>query len=140
MNEKAWNEMKTRLDRLEARNRLLTMAVLVLLCACGLTAVMSAADPWDVQGVVRAKSFVVVDNLGESRAEMGISYNGTAGLFLYDNIGRGRATLTTRFDGTPAMMVYDSFGAPRVMLSTAYDGTPRFSIYDPTGKRLFTAP
>jgi hypothetical protein len=140
MNDLIISEMKTRLDRLEARNRLLTLAVLVLLCACGLIAVMSAANPWDVQGVVRAKSFVVVDDIGNNRAELGIATNGTCGLFVRDNREDTRMEIVTEFDGTPVMMAYDSFGAPRVMLSTAYDGTPRFSLYNSAGKRLFTAP
>jgi len=55
--------MQSRLDRLEAKNRLLAVALLGLLGLCALAFGCAAASS-PVQEVVRAKAFVVVDASG----------------------------------------------------------------------------
>jgi len=56
--------LHSRLDRLEAKNRLLAVALLGLLGLCALFLILSAAAPAPVQDVVRAKAFQVVDASG----------------------------------------------------------------------------
>jgi hypothetical protein len=138
--EAKWTRQEARLTRLKAHNWLLSWALLGLLAVCALTFILSAADPWNVQGVVRAKSFVVVDDIGNNRAELGVAPNGTCGLFLRDDMEDTRMMVVTEYDGTPGLTVYDSFGKARAMLTTLYDGTPQFGLYDARGKKLFLAP
>ncbi len=91
--------LQKRLDRLEAKNRLLSWALLGLLVIGALTFILSAAAPSDVQDVVRAKSFEVIDVDGGKRAGISTLSDGSTGLSFYDASGNERIALGVLSDG-----------------------------------------
>ena len=68
-----------RLDRLEARNRLLACALLVLLALVGLMgfyAILNAESAPVTHKVIRAEGFYAVDDQGEALGMLGVNQKG----------------------------------------------------------------
>ena len=59
---------------------------------------------------VRAERFVMVDELGVTRAELGLLKDEQPGLALYDEAGSMRAMLGLEEDGRPVLEFYDEAG------------------------------
>jgi len=123
--------LHSRLDRLEARNRLLAVALLVILGLCALAFGCAASSP--VQDVVRAKAFEVVDANGKLTAKLGTLPDGSAGLVLHDASGERRALLSTDTDSAPGLYLYDASGNRRALLTTRSDGSPGLYLWDDIG-------
>ena len=132
--------LQSRLDRLEARNRLLACALLTLAGLISLFLILSAVAPTAVSDVVRARSFEVVDASGEVRAKLGIHPDGSPTLRLCDTSGEIRAELCTRADGATWLSLLDANAQTRAALGTDADGSPGLWLHDASGNVLFSAP
>jgi hypothetical protein len=80
--------------------------------------------------VIRAKSFVVVDDQGRIRALLSVIKTGS-GLALYDESGKVRARLDVNED-FPLLTLHDEKGTPRAVLDVTKYG-PELSFHDEKG-------
>lgn len=76
---------------------------------------------------VRCESFVLVDDVGKTRAHMGL-LNGDPVLELYDAMGERRAALGLE-EGDPGLVLYASNGLGEVVLGHLA-GDPVLACYD----------
>ncbi|MFH1537409.1 MAG: hypothetical protein ABIH66_00525 [bacterium] len=110
--EERVEKLESELARERRRNRRLPIiTVLVCLLAFGLfeaTATLLAARSDGNEREIRATSFVLVDENGESRAGL-ILFKGEPRLVLYDENGESRAALKLTF-GEPGLSLYDKKG------------------------------
>jgi hypothetical protein len=127
--------LRLRIEYLERRarrsNRAL-IAVATLAAAIpllGLARQQAAAAPADV---VQAKSFVVVDADGKTRARFGIEENNSTELRLLDSKGRLRIRAAIHKDQEPIVSVVDEEDKNRVAM--VYDGNPHFILSQKGGK------
>ena len=155
--------LQTRLDRLEKKNHLLLWVLVGLLAISSFLFILSAAAQPEVQDVVRANSFEVVDADGTVLAKLGPGEKGSSGLALCDASGKLRAAIGITADGTNGLAVYDAGGTGRIVLSilsngstglavfdasenvraafgTLPDGSPKLQLIDAGGNDLFSAP
>jgi hypothetical protein len=130
--EHVLSALQARLDRLEAKNRLLSWALLALLAIGGLLAILSAVDT--PQDVIHAKGFDVVDDSGNVLAAFGILETGTPVLRLNDAEGNVRSQLGISEDGMVFIDFTGADGSTRLALSTHADGTPEIDFFGPNGK------
>lgn len=157
--EERVEKLESELARERRRSRRLpAVTVLVCLLAFGLfeaTATLLAARSNGNQGEIRATSFVLVDENGKERAELGL-FKGDPWIDLRDKKGKIRAKLNL-VDDEPMLNLLDKNGNlrfwlnetslallvkngnPRVDLSLR-DGDPRLALLDKNGKLLWSAP
>ena len=142
------------LAKSKRQNRRLVVAGAVLLA--GATFFLAAwARPVDV----RARSFILVDQDGRTRAQLVIEKEGPklvlgdengniraglnantegTGLFLFDENGKTRVMLGATSDG-PGLFLDDENGKTRATLGAIKDGQALF-LYDKNGKVFWSAP
>ena len=132
---------ETTLRQLEDANRklrrfgwsVLVGAVVVL----GFTAavvVMFATQRLPSPGsVVQARSFVLQDAQGRSRATWGVTKEGAVQLALQDDQGQPRARMSVLEDGSTGLALVDSAGHPRAALGLLTDGTINLVFADQSG-------
>lgn len=124
--------LAARVERLERQNRWLTSALLIVAVGAALLVTLAAVAPPSIQDVVKAKSFAVVDDEGNVRAELGFSADGSHGLVLRDADGSERATLAVSTKGSAqGLSLRDPEGKTRALLAVSPDGF--------AGVRLFGA-
>ena len=106
-----------------------------------------------VEGEVRAKHFVLVDEKGRERASLVADQAGSVFLVMFDAMGKTRANLSVSNDG-PSLVLYDATGRQRSIIgSTTLVGShvnengiaekaPASSIvlFDKSGKLLWRQP
>lgn len=106
-----------------------------------------------VEGEVRARHFVLVDDRGKERASLVADQAGSVFLVMFDAAGKTRANLSVGNDG-PSLVLYDATGRQRTIIgSTTLVGShvndngiaekgPASSIvlFDKGGKLLWREP
>lgn len=124
--------LAVRVERLERQNRWLSRALMIVAVGAALLVTLAAMSPPSIQDVVTAKSFEVVDDEGNVRAELGVLPDGSHGLALHDADGNERATLGVWPHGTAqSLSLHDPDGKMRALLAVSPDGF--------AGMRLFGA-
>ncbi len=119
-------------------------AVLLVLSIFWLSWAMRTSAPMKAQNRVsdkiRAKKFVLVDKMGNPRAQLCTDPDGDPGLYLDDHSGIGRAGLFLREDGWPALQMWDKRAVTRLWIGFQVEGPPGIIIFDAKGGALFSAP
>ena len=90
-----------------------------------------------VHDVVRAKSFQLVNDSGQTRAEMTLDADGDPMLFMNDRNGQRRFRIYQMTGGKFALVINDWQGKARLWLGEANDGTPMIFMTDRNGNRRF---
>ena len=86
---------------------------------------------------IRASSFLLVDENGRARAELGIIKDGTR-LAIYDESGKTHAALVVTRDGSH-IALHDENGEIRALLSVTKEG-PVLALLDENGEVVSEAP
>jgi hypothetical protein len=121
--------IEERLEKLERQNRRMKLAGLGAMVIAGAFVLMGQASGPRTPPEVRAKSFVLVDANGETRARLYMSASGKGPeLDLLDAKGNERLTL----DG-PGLTLYDVNGKLRAVLAAGSNGTA-LQLDDANGK------
>lgn len=109
------------------------LGVLVLSLLCfGLLAATRMQQAL-VPEVISAKSFVVVNEFGDTRAEIGLNEQGTAGLFLRDDYGILRGAFTHDNEQTK-LFLYDKDETTRVGIAHFAHGGSGVALHGPGSK------
>ncbi len=87
---------------------------------------------------IRARRFIVVDDRGTTRVQLGLLGEEGAGLELADSRGVGRAAIAVRPDGAAAIEMLGEERHPRVTLEVLPDGSPRLELRGPDGMSAVT--
>lgn len=132
IDEHVLSALHARLGRLEAKNRLLSWALLALLAIGGLLVILSAVDT--PQDVIHAKGFNVVDDSGNTLATLGMLVNGTPVLRINDAEGNVRSQLGIAEDGMVFIDFTSADGMTKLALSTYADGRTEVDFFGPNGK------
>ncbi|MCH8311034.1 MAG: hypothetical protein IIB17_11155 [Chloroflexi bacterium] len=93
-------------------------------------------------------SFTMIDDLGEFRAWLFLSADGSPNLILVDNsrfilmdgAGEFRAIMRLDQSGLPSLDFRDETGAPRSALRLDENGSPDFVLTGDAGEPVFSAP
>ncbi len=149
-------DLATRLTQLERRQRLTVAVLLVSLLALGLVAAKRTAP-----AVVDARAFVLVDEAGESRAQLALAEDGAVSFLMKGPGGRSDAGMTVMADGSVALRLKNTQrtgtieiapdGAAHVRFMQASSkaavelgidgkGRPRIVLNDGFGKVVHQAP
>jgi len=91
-----------------------------------------------VQDVVRAKRFVLVDEVGATVGAFGV-FDGQLSLLLHDKNQKARAVLAVDKEGQPALVLLDENGKIRAQFDIE-NNEPRLMLLDEKGKTTFLAP
>jgi hypothetical protein len=138
--EERLEKMECELTAAKRRNRWLVAGMALAVGAFALAWTFTrTANTAQAQGAageaaakeVRATQFVLVDENGKTRAEMGTVKVGGSGLILYDENGTVRATLGADKDGS-RLTLFDENGKTRAVLGADKDA-PRLIMFDETG-------
>ena len=91
-----------------------------------------------VHDVVKAKSFQLVNDAGQTRAGMSLDADGDPTLFMNDRDGQLRFQIyQTTESGQFALTINDRHGIARLWIGEANDGTPMLFMADSSGSRRF---
>ena len=123
-----------RLEKLERQNhRLKRAGLIVMVLAAATLLIGQAALKWKVE----AQSFVLKDENGKVRAELGMAGHGPL-LALYDEDGARRAVLGIAERG-PGLFLLDSTQRRRAAFGVVDKG-PVLILFDEEGKTIFSKP
>ncbi|MFO0890747.1 MAG: hypothetical protein U0790_16580 [Isosphaeraceae bacterium] len=129
--------LSARIERLEASNRSLTVAVrrfrLGGLVGAATLAILFLTGAVTIPQTLEARNFILRDESGKMRAALAIRPDGTPGLALYEKDGRVRLSLDLGTDG-PAVNLMDGIGKPQAALAMRKDGTPGLGLFDSSGQ------
>jgi len=149
MNEPTMETLARRLDGVERENRRLKQVGVVALAVIAAVVLMGQATGGKVAKVIEAENFIVRDEHGRKRAELGAK-SGNVGLAFYGNSGLASISLYLYQGASPSLMVVDkhrklaAFLSPsglglqvknnsRAALRLDDDGSPRLVLYDKNG-------
>ena len=128
-----------RLDKLERLNRTAMRLALTALLSTGAIVLVGLGRPStgqsDVRGVqneVRARKFVLVDDAGHERAELGIAPDGRAGLVVWDKAKSTSVWLGTDDHEMPLLAFGSKTGEPLMELGVLDGQSPVFLMQPPT--------
>ncbi len=133
MNKPTTETLTRRLDRVGRENRCLKGAGLAALAVIAGVVVMGQATGNKVAKVVEAESFVVRDESGKTRAQLGVMADG-ATLRLYDVDGKAFAELVGKSYGAGALQLRDRHGIVRAIMFVGATEEPYLRLYDLEGK------
>ena len=122
------HDVEKRLAALERQNRWLKGIGVFVVAFLGVGLLMGAKN---ANRVVEAEKFVLKDEKGISRAELGMTASGP-GLRLCDEGGIARLGLDVD-KGGPGISIYDETGKTRVVLGIGKDG-PVIELSDEVGR------
>jgi len=134
--EERLESMERELGRMKRRNRWLLGAILIVVGGLSApkvfetTASLARAQTGGTVKEIRARSIVIEDENGKTRATLAANKDGS-NLALYDEKGKGRAGLTVTKDG-PGLTLFDINGKNRAGLAVIKDG-PGLVLYDESG-------
>jgi hypothetical protein len=120
--------LEARVLVLERHNRSLRWTVLLTLVLSILGLMWGRL--WPANGVVEARSFVVVDPAGRPRGSFGFDASGV-GMNLQDERGHWRTGLLVDNTGRPALFLFDTAAQPVVTLNLQRGGSPSFRLRSP---------
>jgi hypothetical protein len=120
--------MEARMAELEKHNRSLRWTVMLTLVLSILGLMWGRL--WPANGVIEARSFVVVDAAGKPRGSFAFDASGV-GLNLQDDHGRWRTGLLVDDMGRPALFLFDTASQPVVTLNLQRGGSPSFRLRSP---------
>ncbi len=123
-----------RLEKLERQNRGLKRAGLIVMVLAAATLLIGQAA---LQWKVEAQSFVLKDENGKVRAELGMAGHGPL-LALYDEDGAQRAVFGIAERG-PGLFFLDSTQRRRAAFGVVGKG-PVLILFDEDGKTIFSKP
>ena len=143
------DQITARLDRLEKRCHRLTIGATALGIALVAVVTMGAVAEDEVQDVVRARDFRLIDSEGRVRWSAWVNEHGS-GLDLSDEKGKIRWTAAVDEDG-PSTVLGDEKGISRAVLGSASLVNPTTGVetkrpegslvlFGPDGKVTFEAP
>jgi hypothetical protein len=123
--------IEERLNRLERKNRRLTLAMLLTGVAAALVVTLGMAKTEVVPDEVKAHSFKLLDDNGNTRAALDVTKDGV-GLALLGGKGNTQAALSVANE--EAMLVLsDTNDKPRIAMAMSKDG-PMLQLGDESGK------
>jgi hypothetical protein len=93
---------------------------------------------WPANGVIEARSFVVVDAMGKPRGSLAFDASGV-GLNLQDERGHWRTGLLVDNSGRPALFLFDTAAQPVVTLNLQRNGSPVFRLRSPENEATVQA-
>jgi hypothetical protein len=128
--------MEARMAELEKHNRSLRWTVMLTLVLSILGLMWGRL--WPANGVIEARSFVVVDAAGKPRGSFAFDASGV-GLNLQDDHGRWRTGLLVDDMGRPALFLFDTASQPVVTLNLQRGGSPFLRMRSPEDEATFTA-
>ena len=85
-----------------------------------------------IPDTIKARQFILVDNLGRARGRFGTSENGDPCLNLMDDAGKLRSCITL-VEGTPKIYLGDKRGKLRSIFALQDDGEPLLIFNDANG-------
>ncbi len=121
--------LSKRLQKVERQNRTLRITAVAALALIGGVVLVGAAAP--KPKTVEAEKFVVLDEQGRKRAELGMSEENSVGLALSDKKGERRAALRLTRLGRPSLVLQDAHGDERAKLDLGVE--PSLTLSDKTG-------
>ena len=131
-----------RLDKLERLNRTTMRLALTALLSTGAVVLVALGRPSTgqtnvsgVQNEVRARKFVLVDEAGHERAELGINPDGRAGLVVWDKAKGMSAWLGTDDREMPVLTFGSKTGEPLMEFGVLDGRSPVFIMRAADGKR-----
>jgi hypothetical protein len=127
--------MEARMAELEKHNRSLRWTVMLTLVLSILGLMWGRL--WPANGVIEARSFVVVDAAGKPRGSFAFDASGV-GLNLQDDHGRWRTGLLVDDMGRPALFLFDTASQPVVTLNLQRGGSPFLRMRSPEDEATFT--
>jgi len=110
------------------------LGLVALLSGLAVSRVFSPA----VVDEIRARRFVVVDDRGTTRVQLGLLGEDSSVLELADGRGIGRAAIAVRPDGAATIKMLGEGQHPRVMLDVLPDGSPRLELRGQDGMSAVT--
>jgi hypothetical protein len=128
--------LEARVRVLENHNRSLRWTVILTLVLSVLGLMWGRL--WPANGVVEARSFVVVDAAGKPRGSFALDASGV-GLNLLDERGHWRTGLLVDNSGRPALFLFDTAAQPVVTLNLQRGGAPFLRMRSPEDEATFTA-
>lgn len=91
-----------------------------------------------VHDVVRAKSFQLVNDAGQTRAEMSLDADGDPMMFMNDRNGNRRFAISqTTASGQFRLVINDQHGKARLWIGESNEGRPMLYLTDRNGNRRF---
>ena len=117
--------IEARVRVLEKHNRSLRWTVILTLCLSILGLMWGRI--WPANGVVEARSFVVVDPAGKPRGSFAFDQSGI-GINMLDAQGHWRTGLLVDNSGRPALFLFDTAAQPVVTLNLQRGGSPSLRL------------
>ena len=149
------HDLLRRVERLERERRWTRRGLLLASLIVALTSLARASDTSESPRELKAQAFVLVDESGHTRGELGFLPGGDGarlpGLILWGKDERSRAMLSVRSDDDPVLELIDSDGVRRVLVgrgdlkpqgAEVVKQSPVFSMVlrGPDGKVVWKAP
>jgi hypothetical protein len=129
MDVQDFTALQTRLDKLEAKSRTLTFMLSWSYLGFAFLLFFLLITRQVGPGVVKARTFEVVDRLGNTSVRMGDLPDGSMGLSISDSTGKTRASLSMNQIGVPEFYLNDDKGQDRACLSLSKEGNPQMMLY-----------
>jgi len=127
MNEPTIETLVRRLSHMERENQRWKWLVTVTLATLAAAVIVGHLVP---RKVVEARRFVMRDADGRSRAELGMTTDGTSVLVLNDKDERPGVALSVLPDGPRTVSLLDENGKTRSVLTARVDGDSGLRLFD----------
>ena len=127
MNEPTIETLVRRLSHMERENRRWRWLVTVTLATLAAAVIVGHLVP---RKVVEARRFVMRDADGRSRAELGMTTDGTSVLVLNDKDERPGVALSVLPNGPRTVSLLDENGKTRSVLTARVDGDSGLRLFD----------
>ena len=129
------HDLLRRVERLERERRWTRRGLLLASLIVALTSLARASDTSESPRELKAQAFVLVDESGHTRGELGFLPGGDGarlpGLILWGKDGR----ITTQIDGFPSFNLLGKDERSRATLSVRSDDDPVLELIDSDGVR-----
>lgn len=127
MHEPTVETLVRRLSQMERENRRWKWLMTVTLAVIGAAIVVNNVVP---RTVLEARKFVLRDADGKSRAELGLTMDGSSVLVLNDEEGSPGVALSVLPDGPRSVSLADENGKTRSVLTARADGDSGLRLFD----------
>lgn len=130
------SEMRSRLEIVEVRNRLLVfLCCLALIGSISFQVVWAQNAPKEEQ--IEARRFILKDDAGKVRAVLATTENGAAALVFFDSAGKQHSRLMVGIngDGQPSLQLNDARDTQRAVFGLDEADAPGIDFADRAGRR-----